>query len=125
LICLSLINRKEKRAKITPNKPGSASAAGAAKRINEKNCSKPSTPDLLEFLVHLILINYINVGGGFNANRPGFVRNRPAIVAKLNGGGREKIQRNFKVKGGKSKAAKYRRDKRDTHRQKSDDEQEL
>src|SRR5690606_9217546 len=26
-------------------------------------------------------------------------------------------------KGGKSKAAKYRRDKRDTHRQKSDDEQ--
>jgi translation initiation factor IF-2 len=26
-------------------------------------------------------------------------------------------------KGGKSKAAKYRRDKRETHRQKSDDEQ--
>jgi translation initiation factor IF-2 len=36
---------------------------------------------------------------------------------------RETLEKLQGKKGGKSKAAKYRRDKRDTHRQKSDDEQ--
>ncbi|WP_239023269.1 MULTISPECIES: translation initiation factor IF-2 [Flavobacterium] len=74
-----------------------------------------------------------NNGGGFNANRsarPGFVKgNRPAIVAKVEPTEeevknqiRETLEK-LQGKGGKSKAAKYRRDKRETHRQKSDDEQ--
>ncbi len=64
------------------------------------------------------------------APRPGFVKgNRPAIVAKVEPTEeevknqiRETLEK-LQGKGGKSKAAKYRRDKRDTHRQKSDDEQ--
>jgi translation initiation factor IF-2 len=55
--------------------------------------------------------------------------NRPAIVAKVEPTEeevknqiRETLEK-LQGKGGKSKAAKYRRDKRETHRQKSDDEQ--
>ena len=62
-------------------------------------------------------------GGGFQKG------NRPAIVAKVEPTEeevknqiRETLEK-LQGKGGKSKAAKYRRDKRDSHRQKSDDEQ--
>jgi translation initiation factor IF-2 len=80
--------------------------------------------------VHLTLITP-NVGGGFNANssRPIRKRDRPAIVAKVEPTEEDvktkfvKLRETSRKKGGKSKAAKYRRDKRDTHRQKSDDEQ--
>ncbi len=55
--------------------------------------------------------------------------NRPAITAKVEPTEeevknqiRETLEK-LQGKGGKSKAAKYRRDKRDTHRQKSDEEQ--
>jgi translation initiation factor IF-2 len=70
-------------------------------------------------------------GGGFNRNnKPGFVKgNRPAIVQKVEPT-EEEVKNQIKEtlerlqgKGSKSKAAKYRRDKRDSHRQKSDDEQ--
>ena len=75
-------------------------------------------------------------GGGagkFTPNKPGgggFQKgNRPAIVAKVEPT-EEEVKNQIKEtlerlqgKGGKSKAAKYRRDKRDSHRQKSDDEQ--
>jgi translation initiation factor IF-2 len=72
-------------------------------------------------------------GGARGPIRPGgggFVKgNRPAIVAKVEPTEeevknqiRETLEK-LQGKGGKSKAAKYRRDKRDTHRQKSDDEQ--
>jgi translation initiation factor IF-2 len=64
-----------------------------------------------------------NTGGGFQKG------NRPAIVAKVEPTEeevknqiRETLEK-LQGKGGKSKAAKYRRDKRDSHRQKSDDEQ--
>ena len=64
-----------------------------------------------------------NTGGGYVKG------NRPAIVAKVEPTEeevknqiRETLEK-LQGKGGKSKAAKYRRDKRDTHRQKSDDEQ--
>jgi translation initiation factor IF-2 len=75
-----------------------------------------------------------NAGAKGGSIRPGggggFVKgNRPAIVAKVEPTEeevknqiRETLEK-LQGKGGKSKAAKYRRDKRDTHRQKSDDEQ--
>ena len=76
-------------------------------------------------------------GGG---NRPGGNRSggakitpgrRPAIVAKVEPTEeevknqiRETLEK-LQGKGSKSKAAKYRRDKRDSHRQKTDDEQRM
>jgi translation initiation factor IF-2 len=74
-------------------------------------------------------------GNKFVANKPGggsggFQKgNRPAIVQKVEPT-EEEVKNQIKEtlerlqgKGSKSKAAKYRRDKRDTHRQRSDDEQ--
>ena len=82
----------------------------------------------------------ITTGGGGGANKfgpskpggggGGFQRGaRPAIVQKVEPT-EEEVKNQIKEtlerlqgKGSKSKAAKYRRDKRDTHRQRSDDEQ--
>jgi translation initiation factor IF-2 len=148
VIDLSQFNKPKKKKeepKITPNKPGTPGAPGAIgannanknkrKRIITKpgaakpgGTATPGTPGVNN-------PNKItpNTGGGFNANRsarPGFVKgNRPAIVAKVEPTEeevknqiRETLEK-LQGKGGKSKAAKYRRDKRDTHRQKSDEEQ--
>jgi translation initiation factor IF-2 len=137
-IDLSQFNKPKKKKedpKITPNKPGAPGAAGAganaAKNKRKRIIAKPSTPGE----PGAPNPNKItpNIGGGFNANRgskPGFVKgNRPAIVAKVEPTEeevknqiRETLEK-LQGKGGKSKAAKYRRDKRDTHRQKSDEEQ--
>ncbi|WP_300568612.1 translation initiation factor IF-2 [Flavobacterium sp.] len=103
---------KNKRKRIAP-KPGGANPAGGP----GANTNRPAQAG--------------GAGGGFNrANKPGFVKgNRPAIVAKVEPT-EEEVKNQIKEtlerlqgKGNKSKAAKYRRDKRDTHRQKSDDEQ--
>jgi translation initiation factor IF-2 len=126
--------KKKEDLKITPNAPG-ANNANAANNLNKNKRKriapkpggggiKPNTPG--------------QAGGntGNNANRgpgakPGFNKlgNRPAIVAKVEPTEeevknqiRETLEK-LQGKGGKSKAAKYRRDKRETHRQKSDDEQ--
>lgn len=110
---------KNKRKRIAP-KPG---APGAQKPAAGNG---PGTPNPNKITPN-------TGGGGFNANRnarPGFVKgNRPAIVAKVEPTEeevknqiRETLEK-LQGKGGKSKAAKYRRDKRETHRQKSDDEQ--
>ncbi|BDB51922.1 translation initiation factor IF-2 [Flavobacterium ammonificans] len=137
-IDLSQFNKPKKKKedpKITPNKLGAPGAAGAganaAKNKRKRIVAKPSTPGE----PGAPNPNKItpNSGGGFNANRgskPGFVKgNRPAIVAKVEPTEeevknqiRETLEK-LQGKGGKSKAAKYRRDKRDTHRQKSDEEQ--
>ncbi|WP_353082803.1 translation initiation factor IF-2 [Flavobacterium sp.] len=72
-------------------------------------------------------------GNKFTANKPGgggFQKgNRPAIVQKVEPT-EEEVKNQIKEtlerlqgKGNKSKAAKYRRDKRDTHRQRTDEEQ--
>ena len=77
------------------------------------------------------------ITGGNNAqggpskfgNKPGFQKgNRPAIVQKVEPT-EEEVKNQIKEtlerlqgKGNKSKAAKYRRDKRDSHRQRSEDE---
>ena len=152
-IDLSQFNKPKKKTeapKITPNKPGTPSAPGTGANNANKNKrkripTKPGAPGATTTprppgIPGAPNPNKItpNAGGagGFNANRsarPGFVKgNRPAIVAKVEPTEeevknqiRETLEKLQGKKGGKSKAAKYRRDKRDTHRQKSDDEQRL
>ena len=140
IIDLSQFNKPKKKKeepKITPNKPGApgSAAANANKNKRKRIAPKPTAtrPPAVPGVPNPNKITP-NVGGaGFNANRsarPGFVKgNRPAIVAKVEPTEeevknqiRETLEK-LQGKGGKSKAAKYRRDKRDTHRQKSDDEQ--
>ena len=145
-IDLSQFNKPKKKKedpKITPNKPGTPGAPGSANSNANKNKRKriapkpgaprpPATPGV-PGAPNPNKITPNAGGGGFNANRgarPGFVKGaRPAIVAKVEPTEeevknqiRETLEK-LQGKGGKSKAAKYRRDKRDTHRQKSDDEQ--
>jgi len=147
VIDLSQFNKPKKKKeepKITPNKPGVPGVAGANnanKNKRKRIAPKPGAPrpPATPGVPGAPNPNKITPnaggggGGGFNANRsarPGFVKgNRPAIVAKVEPTEeevknqiRETLEK-LQGKGGKSKAAKYRRDKRDTHRQKSDDEQ--
>ncbi|MEM0574925.1 translation initiation factor IF-2 [Flavobacterium polysaccharolyticum] len=140
IIDLSQFNKPKKKKedpKITPNKPGTPGAAGgnnANKNKRKRIAPKPGAPKP-PTTPGAPNPNKItpNTGGGFNANRsarPGFVKgNRPAIVAKVEPTEeevknqiRETLEK-LQGKGGKSKAAKYRREKRETHRQKTDDEQ--
>src|SRR6218665_2132419 len=127
--------KKKEEPKITPNKPGANAAAGAnnanknkRKRIPLKpgETRPPGTPGVNN-------PNKITPNAGGNAAnrsaRPGFVKGNRPIIAKVEPTEeevknqiRETLEK-LQGKGGKSKAAKYRRDKRDTHRQKSDDEQ--
>ncbi|MGH2664491.1 translation initiation factor IF-2 [Flavobacterium sp.] len=134
-IDLSQFNKPKKKVEDkTANKPGANNAAGAnnanknkRKRIAPKpgGANSAGGPGANQ--------NRPGGQGGPGANRgakPGFVKgNRPAIVAKVEPT-EEEVKNQIKEtlerlqgKGNKSKAAKYRRDKRDTHRQKSDDEQ--
>ncbi len=107
---------KSKRKRITA-KPGTPGAPGA-----QNVPGAPRTPGAKPAP---------GQGGGRKDGRPGFVKgNRPAVVAKVEPTEeevknqiRETLEKLQGKKGGKSKAAKYRRDKRDTHRQKSDEEQ--
>jgi translation initiation factor IF-2 len=140
VIDLSQFNKPKKKKeepKIVPNKPGAPGAAGANANKNKRKriAPKPGAPRPpgVPGAPNPNKITPNAAGGGFNANRsarPGFVKgNRPAIVAKVEPTEeevknqiRETLEK-LQGKGGKSKAAKYRRDKRDTHRQKSDDEQ--
>ncbi len=137
-IDLSQFNKPKKKKedpKITPNKPGNANNnpnSNANKNKRKRIPTKPgevkpngnTTPGSNKITPNT---------GSNNANRnarPGFIKgNRPAIVAKVEPTEeevknqiRETLEK-LQGKGGKSKAAKYRRDKRDTHRQKSDEEQ--
>lgn len=125
--------KKKEEPKITPNKPGApgGAASNANKNKRKRIAPKPGTPRVAGAPNPNKITPNV---GGYNANRsarPGFVKgNRPAIVAKVEPTEeevknqiRETLEKLQGKKGGKSKAAKYRRDKRDTHRQKSDDEQ--
>lgn len=134
--------KKKEEPKITPNKPGANAASNPNSNANKNKRKRiPPKPGEVRPVGGATAPggnnpNKItpNAGGGANnANRsarPGFVKgNRPAIVAKVEPTEeevknqiRETLEK-LQGKGGKSKAAKYRRDKRDTHRQKSDDEQ--
>jgi len=131
--------KKKEEPKIVPNKPGTPGAANANNNNNKNKRKripgKPGAPGQSTGVATPgnIIRPGNNGPAGNNANRsarPGFVKgNRPAIVAKVEPTEeevknqiRETLEK-LQGKGSKSKAAKYRRDKRDTHRQKSDDEQ--
>ncbi|MGQ2983375.1 translation initiation factor IF-2 [Flavobacterium sp.] len=97
---------KKKRNRITPNRPPGQGGPGQGGGQN-----RPA-------------------GQGGNKFGPNTGK-RPAIVSKVEPTEeevknqiRETLEK-LQGKGGKSKAAKYRRDKRDSHRQKSDDEQRM
>ena len=101
---------KAKRNRITPRPQGQGAAGGTTTGGN--NTIRPNGP------------------GGPGGNKFG-PNKRPAIVSKtepteeeVKNQIRETLEK-LQGKGNKSKAAKYRRDKRDTHRQRSDDEQRM
>jgi translation initiation factor IF-2 len=141
-IDLAQFNKPKKKSeapKITPNKPGAPGGASSNANKNKRKRipTKPGAPNTGgATTAGGVNPNKItpNAGGNaFGANRgarPGFVKGaRPAITAKVEPTEeevknqiRETLEK-LQGKSGKSKAAKYRRDKRDTHRQKSDDEQ--
>jgi len=106
---------KKKRNRITPNtnKPGAPGAPGQGNnRPGGGGSIRPNAPGQAS-------------PGKFGPNK------RPAIVSKVEPTEeevknqiRETLEK-LQGKGSKSKAAKYRRDKRDTHRQRTDDEQRM
>jgi len=106
---------KKKRNRITPNtnKPGTPGAPGQGNnRPGGGGSIRPNAPGQ-------------GSPGKFGPNK------RPAIVSKVEPTEeevknqiRETLEK-LQGKGNKSKAAKYRRDKRDTHRQRTDDEQRM
>jgi len=122
--------KKKIEPKITPNKGVVGGAAAANKNKRKRIPFKPGTPGATPGVA---------IQGGtssnYKGNKPsgggGIFKsgNRPAIVAKVEPT-EEEVQKQIREtleklqgRGGKSKAAKYRRDKRDSHRQRTDDEQ--
>jgi len=104
-------NQEKKKRNRIPGKPGAPGQPGQGGNAGQGG-------------------NNANRGGGkFGGNKPGFQKgNRPAIVAKVEPT-EEEVKNQIKEtlerlqgKGSKSKAAKYRRDKRDSHRQRSEEE---
>jgi translation initiation factor IF-2 len=113
--------KKKEEPKIQPRSATQGTNADANKNKRKRIPPKPGAPG-----------NQQSAGGASRpgqAIRPGFNKSaRPAIVAKVEPT-EEEVQKQIREtleklqgKGSKSKAAKYRRDKRDTHRQRSDDE---
>lgn len=112
--------KKKEEPKIQPRSATQGNNSDANKNKRKRIQTKPGAPGGQQ-------------GGGVNrpsqAIRPGFNKgSRPAIVAKVEPT-EEEVQKQIREtleklqgKGNKSKAAKYRRDKRDSHRQRSDDE---
>lgn len=139
-IDLSQFEKKKKEDPRKDGKPGGANAQGQGANNNNKNkrkriAPKPGAPGQGQQGQGGNRPGGTGQGGNkFGPNKPGtggFNKggNRPAIVAKVEPTEeevknqiRETLEK-LQGKGGKSKASKYRRDKRETHRQKSDDEQ--
>jgi translation initiation factor IF-2 len=133
VIDLSQFNKPKKKKeefKKDATKPGTPAngAAGANNANANKNKRKRIPPKPGETRA----ITPGNNGGGNGpkfGNKPGFQKgNRPAIVQKVEPT-EEEVKNQIKEtlerlqgKGNKSKAAKYRRDKRDSHRQRTEDE---
>lgn len=139
-IDLSQFEKKKKDDPRKDGKPAGANAQGGANNNNKNKrkriTPKPGAPGQGQQGQGGNRPGGTGQGGGnkFGPNKPGtggFNKggNRPAIVAKIEPTEeevknqiRETLEK-LQGKGGKSKASKYRRDKRETHRQKSDDEQ--
>jgi translation initiation factor IF-2 len=135
VIDLSQFNKPKKKKeefKKDANKPSSPvagqTAAQAAQNASNKNKRKRIAPKPGD---KPAITSGGNNQGGQNkfGNKPGFQKGgRPAIVQKVEPT-EEEVKNQIKEtlerlqgKGNKSKAAKYRRDKRDTHRQRTEDE---
>ena len=114
--------KKKEEPKIQPRSATQGNNADANKNKRKRIPTKPGAPGAPG----------AQQGGGARSGqviRPGFNKGtRPAIVAKVEPT-EEEVQKQIREtleklqgKGSKSKAAKYRRDKRDSHRQRSDDE---
>lgn len=122
--------KKEEFKKDAPKQPGAGNASQQSQQDKNKRKRITAKPQGGQQ-------GQGNQGGGQGQNRPGqqgggnkFTK-RPAIVSKVEPTEeevknqiRETLEK-LQGKGGKSKAAKYRRDKRESHRQKSDDEQRM
>ncbi len=132
VIDLSQFNKPKKT---TPPKINSANKAdpnkNKRKRIpNKPGDNKPGTPGANQGGQNRPPGQGGQGANKFGPNKPGFQKGpRPAIVQKVEPT-EEDVKNQIKEtlerlqgKGSKSKAAKYRRDKRDTHRQRTDDEQ--
>lgn len=121
--------KKKEEPKIVGTKGGNDPNKNKRKRIPTKPGANPNGGNAQ--------------GGGQNRNggqntagprstKPGFIKGgRPAPIAKVEPT-EEEVQKQVREtleklqgKGSKSKAAKYRRDKRDSHRQKTSDEQRI
>ena len=134
--------KKKEEFKKDAVKPANAAATAqnTAVNNNNNNANKNKRKRILPKPGEAVKPAISGGGGGnaFGPNKPGGVNkpgggfqkgSRPAIVQKVEPT-EEEVKNQIKEtlerlqgKGNKSKAAKYRRDKRDTHRQKSDNEQ--
>ncbi|MES2812431.1 MAG: translation initiation factor IF-2 [Bacteroidota bacterium] len=137
-IDLTQFNKPKKKIepKITNNQNAAGGANAADKKKRNRIPTKPGQPGQGGGQPGQGGQNRPQGQGGFNkpgGSRPFTKGNnsaRPAIVKvepteeEVKNQIKETLER-LQGKGNKSKAAKYRRDKRDTHRQKSDDEQRL
>lgn len=121
--------KKKEEPRSQTDKPGTASGDAGAKGKRKRIPTKPGEGRVSGELGYGQASGKTGPGAG-RSNKPGFVKgNRPTVVAKVEPTEeevknqiRETLEK-LQGKGGKSKAAKYRRDKRETHRQKSDEEQ--
>ena len=117
------------------NKPGTPGAAGAGAGANKrKRIVKPGTPNAGGTGGNtqgggqggFVKKPYQGGQGGGGFKKPGFNKTTPVVKVEPT---EEEVKNQIKEtlerlqgKGNKSKAAKYRRDKRDTHRQRTDDD---
>ncbi len=117
------------------NKPGTPGAAGAGAAANKrKRIIKPGTPNTGGTGGNtqgggqggFVKKPYQGGQGGGGFKKPGFNKTTPVVKVEPT---EEEVKNQIKEtlerlqgKGNKSKAAKYRRDKRDTHRQRTDDD---
>jgi translation initiation factor IF-2 len=107
---------KNKRKRIPP-KPGEARPGTPGGNNGGGQIRPPGSPS------NKFTANKPGGGGGFQkGNRPAIVQKVEPTEEEVKNQIKETLER-LQGKGSKSKAAKYRRDKRDTHRQRTDDEQ--
>ncbi|WP_396180722.1 translation initiation factor IF-2 [Flavobacterium sp.] len=112
-----------------PGTPGAAGAPGSAAN-KRKRIVKPATPNTGgtggTTQGGFVKRPYQGGQGGGGFKKPGFNKSTPIVKVEPT---EEEVKNQIKEtlerlqgKGNKSKAAKYRRDKRDTHRQRTDDD---